>query len=516
MFKFILLIVGIFLWGSCAQIGSLSGGDKDQLAPRVLASTPKNGQTNFHGNGIEIVFDEYIVLQNPSQTISAFPEIKTIVATTKKNKLILHWEDTLLPETTYSIQLNRTVKDYTEGNDSIMQFVFSTGSEIDSLTFETQIIYAFKQTPCNHCILGLYDSITSKHPTYYGLTNEKGMVQLNYLKEGNYVVKTFLDENKDLSYQATEAIGIRSTPLNLQENVTDSLPILLSKTTANPKLTALEFKEGRQFNVGANFNLISGKWYINDVLLSENQRAFIFADSVSLFLPSIAPGDYQVRYESDTLKLTLETRVLEKNLKKKFGLKSTNKAQGIRPKDPLSFLVPYEIKSVDTNRIQVINLLDSTQVPCTMTWEKNHLMVFLNRKGLEKIEIQFEKEAIQAFDTLISSPKNSFAYTVLASKNLGELYVDVSALPQPGIIDLMDDQQKMVESYLIDGAQTFHFKELHPGLYTFRYIVDDNKNGVWDPIQLNPLVQPEKVIYFTEKNLVRANWDIEVKLVPNE
>ena len=44
----------------CAQIGSVTGGNKDTLAPVLLKASPQLLATNFTGNKITFTFDEYI------------------------------------------------------------------------------------------------------------------------------------------------------------------------------------------------------------------------------------------------------------------------------------------------------------------------------------------------------------------------------------------------------------------------------------------------------------------------
>ena len=60
---------------SCAKIVTPSGGAKDSLPPVMLKSKPEANSTNFSGKEIDIVFDEFIVLDNPTQKILISPQI---------------------------------------------------------------------------------------------------------------------------------------------------------------------------------------------------------------------------------------------------------------------------------------------------------------------------------------------------------------------------------------------------------------------------------------------------------
>ena len=62
----------------------------------------------------------------------------------------------LLPNTTYTISFNHAVQDITEKNDSIFQFVFSTGDYIDSLSVEGRATAAFTNIPEKGFLVALY------------------------------------------------------------------------------------------------------------------------------------------------------------------------------------------------------------------------------------------------------------------------------------------------------------------------------------------------------------------------
>ena len=66
----IVLLVGL-LAASCAQVGIISGGPQDRFAPKPIAEdvVPLNETTHFTGNSVEIPFDEYFQLVNPTQNI---------------------------------------------------------------------------------------------------------------------------------------------------------------------------------------------------------------------------------------------------------------------------------------------------------------------------------------------------------------------------------------------------------------------------------------------------------------
>ena len=88
----------------CAQIGAISGGTKDTIAPVLVASSPQLLTTNISSNKITLTFDEYIAEMQDIQAnvlVSPYPKIYPEI-TTKLKTVTVKLKDTLLPNTTYS------------------------------------------------------------------------------------------------------------------------------------------------------------------------------------------------------------------------------------------------------------------------------------------------------------------------------------------------------------------------------------------------------------------------------
>ena len=120
---FTTLIIG------CASLTTPSGGPKDSKPPVLIKSIPSPNQTNFKGKTVELIFNEFVKLNNPKEEIIISPspgknvEIKsngTRVTITPKD----NWQDS----TTYSIVVREGVQDITESNSPLnLKIAFSTG-----------------------------------------------------------------------------------------------------------------------------------------------------------------------------------------------------------------------------------------------------------------------------------------------------------------------------------------------------------------------------------------------------
>ena len=58
---------------SCANIGSPNGGPYDETPPKFVSSTPVPNQINYTGKKIEILFDELIQIEKPSENVIITP-----------------------------------------------------------------------------------------------------------------------------------------------------------------------------------------------------------------------------------------------------------------------------------------------------------------------------------------------------------------------------------------------------------------------------------------------------------
>ena len=133
------------LFARCAHPVSPQGGPRDTDPPLVVATDPPNYSTLFRKNSIRLDFDEFITLKNASAEILVSPPQRHTPDTRLRGKsLIISIEDTLSPNTTYSVTFGKAIADITEGNLlKDYAYIFSTGAYIDSLTLKGDLREAF-------------------------------------------------------------------------------------------------------------------------------------------------------------------------------------------------------------------------------------------------------------------------------------------------------------------------------------------------------------------------------------
>lgn len=238
-FQLILTAVLILLvFRDCAKIGSPMGGPKDETPPKVVKSTPDNYSIKFSNKRIEIEFDEYIQLKNINQELVVSPPQKEKPVVRLKNKVMLiDLKETLHDSTTYTLNFGQAIVDNNESNLlENYQFVFSTGTFIDSLGISGLILNAFDLKPSEEPITIMlydkfYDSIPYQSiPMYIGKSTKKGYFEINNVKSDTFKIFALKDKNYNLIYDlADEEIAFIDTTIILSaeliRNFLDSIKI---------------------------------------------------------------------------------------------------------------------------------------------------------------------------------------------------------------------------------------------------------------------------------------------------
>ena len=111
-------IVFFLVLQSCANRGSgPQGGPKDTEPPVLISATPVNGSTNINTKNITLEFNELISVNNPIQNVIFSPPQKNLPTVKAIGKKVnINFQDSLLPNTTYTIEIRKCIVDYTESN----------------------------------------------------------------------------------------------------------------------------------------------------------------------------------------------------------------------------------------------------------------------------------------------------------------------------------------------------------------------------------------------------------------
>lgn len=517
MARFFYFVVGIcgLLLGGCAQVGSIAGGPNDTLPPQVVENgiQPASGTLNFSAQKIEMSFNEFVKLNNPVENILLVPPHAKIKATANRKKVILEIDGDLQPETTYAIYLNGAIEDMTEGNDSLMQYVFSTGNLIDTLTYTGFVADAFSYKPLRGMLVGLFessDSLLSQKPLYFTTTDLQGRFVLNYLKAGNYQLVAFEDKNKDLKFQPSERFAFKSNLVDLASSLIDSSAIRMYQPIQKRRINAAFVPPGLLL-VGSNQSLEDFSFSVNASPVAINRR--FRSDSLELLIDFPPTNTLQLVASSAEVQDTISIRFSEKDKLKSPTLETNLENGFLFPSNELILRFSDEVIAVDTSLIELLNS-DSLKLSFSLiNISKNELKVIIQENEFKDLKLNLLKNSIS-----FKNVNDFFSYNVsFKSKNIEELGVillDVSSVHPKAFVEVLNGNKVVFTIPANRTTNQIRIENLPPDTYTFRAILDSNANGRWDVGNSALDLQPEEIQFFSTGVKVRANWEIEATLIP--
>lgn len=527
--KFILILLAMVV-GGCAKRGTITGGDKDTIAPVLELSLPKNFTTDFKGTEIKLEFDEYIKLKDVNKQLVISPPMNTapvITPTSASKYLTIRIKDTLKPDTTYSLNFGQSIQDNNEGNPySQFKYVFSTGSYIDSLAISGTIMDALEKKTDNFVNVMLYevndkftDSIVYKEKPRY-VTNTLDSLttfKIENIKAGKYLLIALKDNVANYKFDVKkDKIAFYSEQITIPSS--ENYVLKLFKEV--PKFKALKPTQasGSRLLMGYEGNPKDIKTTLKhgtEILPSVVTR-MPDKDSVQVWFRPIKMAKAEKGEKGDSLSINVSNAGFDKDFIVKIKAQKRDTLTiaplqsgllNLRETFTLSATTP--LAKFDNSKMSLINK-DSVAVPFTTEYDafNQKLKVLFDKLPLEKYTFKAMPGAIEDFyetanDTLVYrlSTKNTSEY--------GNLRLKLQNVKQfPIIIQLTDPKGKVLATEYSESATTIDFNGLEPSTFTLRVIYDENKNKEWDPGNYLEKRQAEKVIYFPKELIVRSNWDV--------
>jgi len=518
-------IAFLSLFTNCAKRGTISGGVKDTIAPKIVSSNPENYSTNFKGNSIKINFNELIKVKDITKQLIISPPLKNkpiIVPQGSASKFIsIKITDTLQENTTYSFNFGQSIADNNENNPySQFKYVFSTGSLIDSLTVVGKIKDAYNQKPDNFVSVLLYDAKTYTDSTVYKetplyITNTLDSLKffsLENLKEGSYriiALKDLANNNKfdpksDKIAFMKEAITLPTETLFEMELFKEVLPFKAEKPIqeSNNKLYLGFQGDPKNLKVSA-----TNKGTTIPIRVTKFPEKA--TDSLQLFFPEMAKDSITFTLEKEQYRKEFTTKI--KNFKVSDSISISNNTGAILSfRNPLVLKTKTPIDKIDNSKISITKK-DKKQVEFTSKYDEFN----------QEIQLDFPKEEQQnykiqilpaAFEDFYKRQNDTIKFDVSTKliSDYGNLKVKlIGAKKFPIIVELLDEKSTVLYRESITKNEPILFDSIEPQLYTLRIIYDENDNQEWDTGNFLEKKQAEEIIYFPKLIDVRANWDVE-------
>lgn len=207
------LVLGLMAT-ACASIGRPEGGARDEKPPVFVSSNPAVGATNVKRQRVDLYFNENVQLEDAFNKVIVSPAQKDNARVSANGRHVtVELQDSLLPNTTYTIDFADAIKDLNEGNvlDGFTTY-FSTGDTIDSLRISGMVFDARTLEPAQGMLVGVYSNLADTAIRTLPLeriarTNQLGQFTIHNLKAGDYHIFALEDMNRDFKWDRSENIA---------------------------------------------------------------------------------------------------------------------------------------------------------------------------------------------------------------------------------------------------------------------------------------------------------------------
>ncbi|MEI6123149.1 MAG: Ig-like domain-containing protein [Bacteroidota bacterium] len=569
--SFGILILILFSF-SCANIVAPTGGPKDITPPKVKFCDPVNFSSNFKYHKIRITFNEFILLEDQANQIVVSPPPKEEFDYIVRGKsIIINLPKVLKDTLTYTIYFGESIRDITENNIlSGLEYAFSTGSYIDSLSIIGDVSDAYTLEPGKSVYVMLYRSLSDsvplkQKPDYITKTNAAGSFVLNNLASGHYKIIALSDLNSDFLYnQSNEAIAFDDSlatpffiPRKLDSTSTkkDSLKIkkdstiqqstitrihlrLFTQTDSVQKLLQARSNKYGQFKLYFKYPVSNLSINIKNKKLEQGWKLDEYSpnrDTLTCWLTNPVDIDtlkFTVSINGivfDSVELALKQKMISTGQQKKPSGKGTladdnankpvisynAKSTGLFPFFlPLKIYVSNPVKYIDSSKIILSEKIDSSfkSIPFKVYMDESNLKhnFLINHSWTPKSKYQI-LVLPGAFKDIYGNENDSSKvnFTPNTVEDYGRLLFTLKSnnSQSPFVIQLLGENKIVLSEKTVTRTEQIIFENLAPGNYYIRIIKDLNNNGKWDSGDYFKKHQPEPVFSFPNMITIRANWD---------
>lgn len=211
---FVAAIAGMLL-GACANIGTPSGGPRDEDPPIFVSGNPAPGSLNVSKEKIVLTFNELVNVKDAFQNVVVSPTSKAVPRVTSLGKRVTIEFDSLAPNTTYTVDFANAIEDNNEANPlQGFSYTFATGPVLDSLRIAGRVLGARDMEPRQGILVGVQlpwtdmqqpDTAFAKTRLLrVSKTDDRGRFTIRGLAPGEYRVFALDDKDGDYAYSSAE------------------------------------------------------------------------------------------------------------------------------------------------------------------------------------------------------------------------------------------------------------------------------------------------------------------------
>ncbi|PHI18105.1 hypothetical protein CEQ90_19685 [Lewinellaceae bacterium SD302] len=528
-----ILLGQLFTLQRCANPLPPKGGPKDTIGPQLVPEETTPGfQTNFRPSEIELTFNEWVQLKDPTQVLVSPPVEPAPKITLRKKTLTISFGDAVLRDSaTYVVNIGGAVVDLTESNPpDNLRFVFATGPVLDSASVSGRLVNAYDGEPLESGLFALYANLAdtaarTENPFYFARSDENGLFNISNIKPGTYRGIALDNSNQStykLDERATKAYGFPDTlivipdgAIRLPDVRVSEVPLplrLLTKDTSNHGQIDLVFDRpaNQVFLQSENDYLRIDQVDTMRLFYTENQGDSLF---FSLDKEGENPVDTLVLQPRTEARATFSGRPRVTKLP----------ASSVNPLQQPALLINRPIAKINDSllRLRKDTFPDLLKVSTSVDSQKiNRLLIEGNFGEDQRYQLDILPGAIEDVFGKVNADtiKATFRITPLSSLGTLNLQLRNFDAARAYLLKLIKGNEKTpVDTLIVQGKENYDrvLPGLAPGGYKLEIVRDDNRNQRFDGGNYDLGLQPETVRTFTLENL-RADWEVEAIIDLNQ
>jgi len=561
------IIQVIVVIAGCAKVNAPSGGPRDKIPPVVVKSEPENGIRNFKGKRITITFDEFVVLEKINEKFMVSPPMAKRPDITIKGKSInIEFEEELRDSTTYTFYFQDAIRDLNESNilDNY-QFVFSTGSVIDSLSVTGNVYSALTLNPPENTLVMLYSdldylSVTEKLPEYISRADANGYFRIDNVRGGRYLLYALRDADNSKNFNLPdEGIAFLDVPVDItaEKNFSpvkiDTAKLNQPKTSAPDttvkrgeyKLILFEPEKKQRYLTSSPRNMPYQLIYtlslppdsldFNFSIPGADDKSYFIeknreADTITVWITDSSLYAQQqittlVRYPfTDTTGLVFQK---EDTILMRFLVPRSTRARAkpvpfkiitnltgaiFKPGQNMVFRSETPLRAPDTSRIRLYEVENQNRkkIPYKVVKDTvNSCRISMTATFAQGKSYLFIADSA-SFGSIYGEASDSTGYrfSIGKTENFGKLILNVNNYTGSRIIQILDINEKVLRELQMQKDGKIEFPLLDRGKYRLRVIYDINNNGKWTTGDYTTRRQPEPVSFYPMEIEMRENLDV--------
>lgn len=556
------------LLGACANMAQgPTGGLRDSLPPVYKTSNPLPNSLNFKGDKVEIEFDEYVQLKDGFEKIVVSPPTKSpFVAKAIGKKVVVEFRDTLKPNTTYTIDFSNSIVDNNESNPfNEYFFSFSTGDVLDTLSMSGYLLNAKDLSPAAGVLVGAYkqhdDSVfVTKAFDRIAKTDENGRFTLRNLEPVPYRVFALNDVNSNYYFdQPGEAVAFLDsvfTPKMIEKVRFDTiykdsvtidtvkrfrsvryLPDSVTLQLFEEEIVRQSFKKAvltSETTVELYFenyekqvpeinpvNFVSDNWAVVEPSVTTDTIKVWLRDSNVVKLDTLR---FELVYQKtdsasnfvearDTVQLIQNRKKAKRRDDKKQTFLTCSSGRSVEvynlPRIEWSAPVDFVQDSVVKVEMQKDTLWEKVDFRLVADSEVNARSYLLEAEWKEGASYRLRIDSASVTDIYGNcNDKTELKFRIKTKEEYSTLKFKVQGVADSAFVELLNAKEQVKRVENLRNGEVF-FKNVHPGEYYARLVVDSDNDGLWTTGKYIENRKPEQVYYFSKTLKLRANWDVE-------